>query len=56
MVCDACRRLIENFVMTADTSARYFYPGAIAAAAVLAVALRGFRTSAAGRTPMPAQT
>jgi protein kinase-like protein len=51
---EVCRRLLEVFVTTADTSAWYFYPGPIAIAAILAVALWGFRTSTASQPAIPA--
>ena len=47
MVCDTTSRLLAYFVMTPEASAWYFYPGAIAAALVLALAIWGYKTAKA---------
>jgi serine/threonine-protein kinase len=47
LVCEATRRALDFFVTTPDPSAWYFYPGALAIAAVLAVATWGYLTTKA---------
>ena len=47
LVCEATRRALDTFVLTPDPSAWYFYPGALAIAGVLAVAIWGYVTTKA---------
>jgi len=54
MVCESSGRLLAYFVMTPETSAWYFYPGALAAAAVLALAIWGY-TAAKAPSAAPAE-
>ncbi len=49
IVSEFCLDVLSNFVITPDPSAWYFYPGAMAMAVVLAIAVFGFVTATAGQ-------